>query len=134
MIAVQLAEMRRDEARGPIERLNAVIITGRQLEAALAVLAALPVDLHQRPDAQTLALQAYAREAGFEDERASAALHARVTALAKWTAEHDPERQSNAEAVLEAAARFPLGDTDAGINFEPAGFQELVLFIEDLPF
>lgn len=134
MIAVQVAEMRRDEALSPIERLNAVIITGRQLEAALAVLAALPAHLRQRPDAQALALQAYAREAGFEEECASAALHARVTALAKWTSAHDPELQSNAEALLEAAARYPLSDTDAGICFEPAGFQELILFIEDLPF
>ena len=134
MIALQRAQPSRDEARGPIQLLNSVAITGQQIETALAVLAGLPAHLRQRPDAQALALQAYAREAGFEEECASAALHARITALAKWTATHDPERQSDAEAVLEAAARYPLSDMEAGIGFEPGGFQELVLFIEELPF
>ena len=116
------------------ERLNAVQITAFQLEGALEVLARLPAHLRNRPQAQALALQAFAEEEGFGDDCASAALHARATALAKWTAAHDPELQSNAEAVIEAAARFPLAANEAGIAFEPAGFQELILFIEDLPF
>lgn len=68
-----------------------------------------------------------------EEEAASAALHARVTALTKWTAARDPERQSDVRSVLEATARFPLSDTDAGIGFEAAGFEELILIIDDLP-
>jgi len=133
MLALQSAEPAHDGHMSAIDQLNAVAISGPQLEAALEILAALPAQLQQRPHAQALALQAYAAEAGFEEEQASAALHARAAALAKWTAAHDPERQSDPQAVLEAAARFPLGDTEAGIGFEPGGFQELVLFIEDLP-
>lgn len=115
------------------DRLNAVPISGPQLEAALEILAALPAHLRAGPAAQALALQAYAREAGFEEDAASAALHARVAALAKWTAAHDPDRQSDARSVLEAVARFPLGETEAGIGFEPGGFQALILFIDELP-
>lgn len=68
-----------------------------------------------------------------DDAVVAAALHARVTAFAKWTAAHDRDRQSNAEAVIEATARFPLGDCDSGVAFDPAGFQEMILFIEELP-
>jgi hypothetical protein len=130
---MQQAAMPHSTEPSAADRLNAVPVSGPQLEAALEILAALPAHLRARPVAQALTLQAYASEAGFEEDAASAALHARVTALAKWTAAHDPERQSDARSVLEAAARFPLGETEAGIGFEPGGFQELILFIDDLP-
>ncbi|MBC9033841.1 hypothetical protein IAG41_15710 [Sphingomonas sp. JC676] len=72
-------------------------------------------------------------DAGLGDAPAlSAALHARVSSLAKWTAAHDPSRQSDPEAVLAASAQFPLSRLVAGIGFEPAGFQEMILF-EELP-
>lgn len=35
---------------------------------------------------------------------------------------------------MEAAARYRPGDSDAGVGLEPAGFQERIPFIEDLPF
>lgn len=73
-----------------VDRLNAVPVSGPQLEAALEVLAALPAHLRARATAQAMALQAYAREAGFDADDAAAALHARVTALTKWTAAHYP--------------------------------------------
>lgn len=133
MLPMQPAAMARDLEVDTAGLLNAVSISGLQLEAALEVLAALPAHLRSRPGAQALALQAYAKEAGFEDADASAVLHARVTALAKWTAVHDPERQSDPRSVLEAATRFPLSEAGAGIVFEPGGFQELILFIDDLP-
>jgi len=122
------------DAGSPTDRLNAIILTGPQLAAALEVLAMLPAGRRADPYAQAEVLQAYARDASFADDVvAGAALHARVTALAKWTAAHDPLRQSDAEAVLEAAARHPLVETEAGIGFEGAAFQEMVLFVEELP-
>jgi hypothetical protein len=130
---MQIAAPARDRMMTAIEQLNAVPVSAPQLEAALEVLAALPAHLQSRPDAQALALQAYAAEAGYQQDAASEALHARLTALARWTAMHDPERQSDARSVLDAAARFPLGDTGSGIGFEAGGFQELILFIDDLP-
>lgn len=117
-----------------IEALNAPLFTGAQIAAALEVLAMLPEAHRDDPHAQAAVLQAYARDAGLRDETiAAVALHARVTALAKWTAAHDPQRQSDPEAVLQAAARHPLNESGSGIAFEPGGFQELVLFIEELP-
>lgn len=115
-------------------RLNAVPLSGAQVAAALEVLALLPAKHREDPRSQAAVLQAYARDVGLaEDALAGAALHARVTALAKWTAAHDPLRQSNAEAVIEAAARHPLVETDGGIGFEAPAFQEMILFIEELP-
>lgn len=134
MIAFQPDAADASPLPSPIDRLNAVQVRADQLRSAMERLASLPAHLRGKPQAQALALQAYAEEEAFADEAASAALHARVTALAKWTAAHDPERQSNAEAVIEAAARFPLGEGEGGIMFDPAGFQELILFIEELPF
>jgi acylphosphatase len=81
------------------------------------------------------AMLGYVRDAELGTvELVAATPHARVTALAKWTATNDPDRQSDPEAVMEATARFPLAETDRGIGFEAAAFQEFVLFIEDLPF
>lgn len=134
MLSMQPVSRQPDSQMSAIDKLNAVPVSGAQIEAVLAVLAALPAHLRARPEAQAMALQAYADEAGFEAGYASAALHARVTALASWTAAHDPDRQSDARSVLEAAARFPLSDTEMGIGFESGAFQELVLFIDELPF
>jgi hypothetical protein len=115
-------------------QLNSVALTSAQIAAALQVIALLPEGQRVDPRAQAMVLQAYALDAGFTDEAiAGAALHARVTALAKWTAAHDPLRQSDPSAVFEATARHPLVETDDGIGFEGSSFQEMVLFIEELP-
>lgn len=119
---------------GAIDRLNGIPLSGAQLAAALEILAMLPAGHRDDPRAQAMVLQAYARDASFADDvLAGAALHARVTALARWTAAHDPNRQSDPKAALEASARQPLVETDAGVGFEGAAFQEMILFIEELP-
>jgi hypothetical protein len=116
------------------DRLNAVPLSGAQVAAALEVLSLLPAAHRDDPRSQATVLQAYARDAGFADDAtAGAALHARVTSLKKWTAANDPLRQSNAEAVMEAAALHPLVEIDGGIGFEAPAFQEMILFIEELP-
>lgn len=115
------------------ERLNAVLVNGLELQAALERLESLPARSRGDPRAQALALQAFVEEEMDGNIFASAALHARATALTKWTAAHDPQRQSNAKSVIDAAARFPLNEGAAGIEFEAAGFQEMILFIEELP-
>jgi len=118
----------------PLAVLNAVAVAPAQLTAALEALSLLPAGAQRDPRAQAFALQAYVVEAGLGDDPAvAAALHARVTALAKWTAAHDPARQSDPDAMIAAAAQFPMCALDAGIGFEPAGFQEMILFIEELP-
>lgn len=115
-------------------QLNSVALTGAQIAAALQILAGLPEPQRDDPLAQAVALQTYALDTGFSDVAiAGAALHARVTALAKWTALHDPLRQSDPEAAIEATARHPLVEADGGIGFEGAAFQEMILFIEELP-
>lgn len=133
MLSTQPEATVRDMEISATALLNSVPISGPQFEAALEVLAALPAHLRARPTAQAVALQAYAKESGFEEEYASAALHARVTALAKWTAAYDPERQSDPRSVMEAAARFPLSEMETGIAFDAPGFQEMIMFIEELP-
>jgi len=113
--------------------LNAVAIGAADLEAAMKMLAAMP-DSRRDPAIRRRALRQFACDAGFADEeRAGAALHARITALSNWIERHDPHGQSDPQAVLEAAARFPLSELSAGFGFDPAGFQEMVLFIEELP-
>lgn len=63
----------------------------------------------------------------------ASALHPRVVALANWTALCDKNRQSDAEAVIEGAARFPLSKSEAYVCFGPADFREIILFIEEMP-
>jgi hypothetical protein len=123
-----------DTGSSVIGQLNSVALTGAQIAAALEVLALLPVAQRENSHAQAMVLRAYALDAGFMDQAvAGSALHARVTALAKWTAAHDPLRQSDPQAVIEAAARHPLVEAGGGIGFEGAAFQEMILFIEELP-
>jgi hypothetical protein len=120
---------------GVVETLNAITIGVLQLEAALSVVAHLASTADPDPMAQAMALQAYVRDARLGEDALlyAAALEARVTARAAWSAEHDPRRQSNAHSVIEAAARFPMSDTSEGIRFDAPAFQEMVLFIEELP-
>lgn len=117
-----------------LERLNRVVFTPAQIEGALEMQFLLPAQRQRDPRLQALALQAYASDSGLEDDFATAAaLHARIAALAKWTASHDPHRQSDAQSVVCAAAQFPLSELADGVGFEPTGFQEMILFIEELP-
>jgi len=115
------------------DALNTVAISAAHLEAVMKVFAAMPESRRDSPN-RSRALRQFARDAGFADEeRVSAALHARITALSNWIERHDPHGQSDTQTVYEAAARFPLSALPGGFGFEPAGFQEMVLFIEDLP-
>jgi len=118
----------------PITSLNAIPVSPAQLGAAIQLLALRPATVRRDPAAQRLALRSYVRDAALGDEIAvAAALDARIAAFRRWTEAHDSHRQSHGQAVLEAAARFQLSELDDGLGFEPAGFQELVLFIEELP-
>jgi hypothetical protein len=117
-----------------LESLNRVVFTPAQIEGALEMLFLLPTQRQRDPRLQVLALQAYARDSGLDDDVATAAaLHARIAALAKWTVAHDPRRQSDAQAVMAAAAQFPLSKLGEGMGSESTGFQEMILFIEELP-
>ena len=119
---------------GAATMLNAATFAPAQIAAALEVLAMLPARARRDPIAQSLALQDYALDAGLgRSALVSAALHARVTALAKWTALHDPDRQSDGQRLIAAAAHFPLSALANHVGFEPGGFQEMILFIEELP-
>ena len=96
-----------------IEQLNAVPVTSAQIERAWTdACADIPVD--------DLTLE-------------TAAIRARGSALASWVAGHDPQLQSNREALVSAAAYFSLSECGEDYGFEPAGFQEMILFIEELP-
>lgn len=126
---------RRDSAASSPECLNAVALTGAEFEAAMRTIAALPGNDRHNPAAQAQALQAFVEHANIAGGVfASAALHARMAALDAWTREYDPSCEANAEAVMEAAARQPLAETDSGIGFEAVSFGELILFVEELPF
>ena len=133
---INFAPADRDNTRAStLECLNAVALTGAQFEAAMRAVAALPEQSRHSPAAQALALQAFADHEGIAGSVfASAALHARMAALDAWTRDHDPRREANAEAVMEAAAHQSLSQTENGIGFDPVSFGELILFVEELPF
>lgn len=115
--------------------LNAVPITGAQLEAAAGLIAHIQVRSLADMQAHALILQDYARSLGFDPERvASAALHARIAAFDKWCAEFDPHGETDRAAAFEAAAQAPLINNEHGVAFEPISFRELINFIAELPF
>lgn len=103
-----------------LARLNAVSISPAQL--------AMPVAR------QPCATQPETATAGLADfSLAEAALQARRNALAEWRGAFDLSGKWDEEAVIAAAAHFPLSENADGIGFEAAGFQKMILFIEDLP-
>jgi hypothetical protein len=123
-----------DEITAALDTLNVTKFSAPQLESALRLVGQLPIPAQGDPIARGEALEAYVRGAGFDDVvLASETLAARVTALTRWRADHDPLQQSNAQSVLEAAAVSRLSRVEDGIGFEPAAFQELILFIEEIP-
>lgn len=114
--------------------LNAVVLSAAHLKTTKRVMAEMPAPAWIDPLTREPALRGLARAAGFgDDAKIGAALYERVTALAHWIEANDPNRQSDMEALFEAAARFPMSALAGGLGFDPAGFQELVLFIEELP-
>ncbi|MBA4756024.1 MAG: hypothetical protein H2050_14445 [Sphingobium sp.] len=58
---------------------------------------------------------------------------ARLAALSAWQAEHDPRHEGFSAAVIDAVARFSPNESGHAFGFGPADFQELILFIEELP-
>jgi hypothetical protein len=76
---------------GMVETLKAIPIGVAQLDAALSVVVDLPATGDHDPMAQAAALRACVRDAELGDHPLlyAAALDARVTALAGWTAEHE---------------------------------------------
>jgi hypothetical protein len=114
--------------------LNTVAIRPVDIEAAMQLLDTIAATDRNNPQIHAAVLRRFMRDTGFADEAiASAALHAIIIAISNWIEAHDPRRDSDAKAVFEAAARFPLSDLPGGIGFDAAGFQEMVLFLEELP-
>jgi hypothetical protein len=60
-------------------------------------------------------------------------LRVRVAALIAWRSVYDPQRAIDDGALLDAAARFPLRLEEDGFRFEPHGFQEMIEFIDEMP-
>ena len=110
------------------------MLSAAQIDAARRLLALNAARDRGDPVAQASRLQGFARQAGLGDAPiVAAALHARIGALDRWILAHDPTRQSDPSALNQAAAQMPLSDTASGVAFEGDAFQELVLFIEELP-
>ncbi|MBT2189405.1 hypothetical protein [Sphingobium nicotianae] len=123
-----------EEGSAVLDSLNLAKFSAPQIDTALRLVEQLSAPERGDPVSCRSALQAYARGAGFDDAiLAAEALRVRVAALAKWRAGHDPLRQSNAQSVVEAAAVSRLSELADGIGFEPAAFQEFILFIEEIP-
>lgn len=132
------ARSRKPQAQSPADRLNTVGITAAQFGAAWEASAIASAAggngmaaARARSDAAAETLDV--NPANSSEGLRAAALQARVTALADWIETHDPAHQSESAALREAAARHLLSASDSGIGFEASGFQELVLFLEELP-
>lgn len=120
---------------GALAALNAVVITGAQMRAAIEAIQHIQVRSEADAMAHGLILAAFAAEHGImPEDLASRALHARAMAMDRWCQLHDPYGQSDVDAFFEASARSPLVETDNGIGFDPQAFGELVAFIAELPF
>lgn len=122
-------------AGGALAAINAVIITGPQMRAAIEAIQHIQV----RDEADAIEhgriLAEFAEEYGFTPRAyAAPALHARAMALDRWCHRYDPHGQTYIDAFFEAGARCPLVETEQGIAFEPEAFADLVGFIVELPY
>lgn len=121
-----------DSAVAALKALNAVSFTGEHVQSALVVLRCLPREDQFDPAAQAEAIADYAAATGIVSPIAAPALHARIIALNKWTAEHDPRHDSDAVTVTDAAATCPLIDGGKGISFDPDRFAETMALVADM--
>jgi len=120
---------------GAMAALNAVVITGPQLLAAVEMLEAVPGRTEADMITHSRMLNEFAVEYGFQPAfYAGPALHCRAMALSAWCIRHDPYGMTKKAACFEAAARAPLVETAEGPSFEPADFSDLVRYIEEMPF
>jgi hypothetical protein len=113
--------------------LSEVRFTAAQVKAAIALLR--PVQDEAGVVEHAMILADFVRDERIEPcDAAAIALHARIVAMDRWCARHDPHGQTDVDAFFEAAARAPLAWTEDGRGFEPMAFGELVEFIAELPF
>ena len=120
---------------GFLAAINAIMITGPQMRAAVETIADLPV----RSDADIAEhgrrLAEFARDSGFTPAaEAGAALHARAIAMDRWCQRHDPRGETDIDAFYEAGARAALVATEDGLGFVPERFGDLVQFLTEMPF
>jgi hypothetical protein len=116
-------------------RLNAVRIDADQISGGIGALWGLPSYARNSAGARRVALMAWMSACPPADrDGVVEALAVRIAALDRWTAAHDPEGLSDADAAIEAAARHALAEQPDGIGFDPVSFGELVGFVEEMPF
>lgn len=120
---------------GLLAAIDAVAITGPQLQAAYDAVRRVPVCSPADAAEQARILRGFANDYGFTPaDYAGPALHMRIVAMDRWCRAHDPRGETNRDAFFEAAGRQPLIQTDTGMAFEPESLAELIQFITDLPF
>lgn len=128
-------ERRLNPPGGALAALNAVVITGPQMRAAIEAIQHIQVRCEADAIVHGLILAAFAAENGITPEDyAGPALHARVVAMDRWCQLYDPYGQRDIDAFFQASARCPLIETGDGMAFNPQAFADLVTFIAELPF
>lgn len=134
--ADKLAEIRSaTEPATALATLNGVKLTEAQFLGGMRAIEALPQDQRWDVIERAFALQDYAERAGLSPvEAVSAAIAARVTALYKWQAVHDPNLVNDPDHLLAAAAIADLMSDDGGVCFDADRYRELVEFIAQMPF
>ena len=120
---------------GLLAAINAVAITGPQLQAAYEAVREFPVRTQADAAGHAHILRGFADEYGFTPaDYAGPALHMRIVAMDRWCRLHDPRGETDRDAFFEAAGRQALIQTETGVAFEPESFAALIQFITDLPF
>ena len=116
-----------------IETVNCLAITKDQLAAQMQIIDLVPEAM--KVGGQVLARSSIERaeQLGLSDPRAPLALLARTVALRRWREEHDPHARLDNLLVIEAAAIAPVILSGGMPAFEGAALQELIDFINALP-
>jgi hypothetical protein len=115
--------------------LSAVRFTAAQMRTAVAALQHRPMQSEADVVEHATILADFVQDQRIEPlDVAGIALHARIVAMNRWCAGHDPYGQSNVDAFFVASARAPLVQTEAGRGFEPVAFAELIETIAEMPF
>ncbi len=128
-------EHRLNPPGGLLATLNAVVITGPQMRAAIESIQHVVIRTEADVIEHGRILAAFADEYGFKPKHyAGVALHARAVAMDLWCQKYDPYGQTDVDAFFEAGALCRLIDTGHGSGFDPDVFADLIAYVTEMPF
>jgi hypothetical protein len=116
-----------------IDTVNRLPVPGDAFARMMLITDLVPEELKvEGPTCAYTAIEC-AEVQGLTDRGAPLSLLARSIALRRWRADHDPDGKGDKNAQIAAAAGAPIILVDGGPAFDGSSLNDLIAFVNDLP-